>query len=111
MGIVSIYIAVESADGTTSLRADMLQDLTYSDLYIWRESGDHVLGEQFLLNQIYPAAVVVCDARQDYEYSRTFLEDWGFDESEACTLVELFDKAKEYGILREERRNFEFSSS
>lgn len=111
MEITNIYIAVESPDGTLSLRADMNTDLTYSELYIWRETGDHILGESFLLNQLYPAAVVVCDAREEFEFSRELLEEWGFKEDEACSLVDLFDKAKEYGIIREERRNFEFSSS
>ncbi len=111
MNIYSIFVAVESPDGTMSIRADLQTDLTYSELYIWRESGDHVMGESFLIDRLHPASVAVCNAMEGYEYSLSLLEAHGFCEDEACTLVDLFKTAKEYGIIREKPRNFEFSSS
>lgn len=93
--------------GKYTLRAEVEEDLSYTNIVLMIENGPILDDETFLITELMPAIKMAClQGIQDVEV----IETAGIPEEDFCDVDELFEAAKRYGIIEEEA-NFLFSAN
>lgn len=108
-----VIITIFDESGKYELSAEVAPNYTFDNIKLRSVEQEELWdNDVWLLAHLMPAARDACEMREGYERAALELtSEWKIPEEDFCTVHELFQTAKLYGLIPTPPANYEFGQN